>query len=108
MKPRAVETMSPPRAPPASALPTAPQTATITISTINPGSVSVIRISLLHRRAQNTASDLDLEDAICDVARTAPMIGLPPGCTQFEHWGRGRAGGWCINRILLEQIEAQL
>src|ERR1017187_4619698 len=46
MNPIAVETMSPPRAPPARALPTAPQIAAMMINTMSPGSVSVIWTSL--------------------------------------------------------------
>jgi hypothetical protein len=44
--PIAVETMSPPRAPPPSALPMAPQIAAMMINTMSPGSVSVIQASL--------------------------------------------------------------
>ena len=48
MKPRAIDVIIPPLAPPASALPTAPQMSAITSRTMSAGSVSVMLGILLN------------------------------------------------------------
>ena len=93
MKPRAVDTMSPPRAPPAIALPTAPQTAAMTMSNKRFGNDITMTVSFR---------------LSIDSGPSAPLVGAGPRARIASTQVRACVAAVCsvVNRrIAVEEIQ---